>query len=151
MAVVIGKSDLIHDYLNPASLPPDEHFLRGKLNFATGTVANAATDNTGSKYLLCKVPSDAILDERTALQVQNWGFAQVQIGTVSAATAILDVTKAAANVQNPVAFGDANHGKRLWERLGLAADPGGEIGIYAHAAANATGAGSLKFTIGWRR
>lgn len=151
MAVVTGKSDLIHDYLNPTSLPPDEHFLRGQLRFATGTVANLATDSAGSKYLLCRVPSDALLDERTALQVQNWGFAQVQIGTKTSATALLDVARSAANVQNPVAFGDASHGKRLWERLGMTADPGGEIGLWAHAAAGATGAGSLKFAIAWRR
>lgn len=151
MAVVTTRSTLIHDYLDPNSLPADEQFLRGALRVATGSVANAATDSATSKFRLAKVPSDAILDETTAFQVQNWGFAQVRIGTKSAPTALLDVAKAAANVQNPVVFGDANHGKRLWERLGLAADPGGTIELYADALANATGAGTLLFRIAWRR
>lgn len=47
----------------------------------------------------------------------------------------------------PIANGDANHGKRLWEVLGLASDPGGMIALWKHAAANATGAGSMPFAI----
>lgn len=150
MAVVTGKSDLISDYLDPNSYPPDTQFMRGRLIIATGTVINASTDNAGSKYKLCPVPADAILDERTALQVQNWGFATVNIGTKSDPTAILSVARSAANVQNPVAFGDANHGKRLWERLGLAASPGGDIMLYVTGPADATAAGTLKFSIAYR-
>lgn len=150
MAVVTGKSTLIHDYLDPNSLPPDPQFLRGHVTMATGSVANLSTDNATSKYRLCSVPSGAILDERTALQVQNWGFATVNIGTKTDTTALLTVARSAANVQSPIVFGDANHGKRFWERLGLAADPGGDIGIWAHGPADATVAGVLKFTIAWR-
>lgn len=150
MAVVIVRSTLIHDYLDPNSLPADEQFLRGRLLTATGSVDNAATDSALSKYKLARVPSHAILDETTAFQVQNWGFAQVQIGTQTDPIALLNVLKSAANVQNPVVFGDAQHGKRLWERLGLAADPGGSITLYAAALAGATGAGTLKFRISWR-
>jgi len=52
-------------------------------------------------------------------------------------------------MRNPIAQGDANHGLRLWEVLGLAASPGGNIALYAHAEANATGAGSMPFRIAY--
>ena len=61
--------------------------------------------------------------------------------------ALVSVLKSAGNTVSPIAFGDANHGKALWEVVGLAADPGGVISIYAHAIANATGAGSMPFRI----
>lgn len=150
MAVVLVRSTLIHDYLDPTSVAADEAFLRGVLRTATGSVANGATDSANSKYKLARVPSHAILDETTAFQVQNWGFAQVQVGTSTDPIALLNVAKSAANVQNPVVFGDANHGKRLWERLGLAADPGGNITLYLTALAAAVAAGSVNFRISWR-
>ena len=131
-------------------MPPDEHFLRGVRKTATLTVANAATDSAGSHYKLARVPSHALMDEATAFQVQNWGFATVQIGTSADPVALLNVAKSAANVQSPFAFGDARHGKRLWEILGLAADPGGEITIVATGPANADAAGTMKGLIAWR-
>lgn len=151
MAVVTGKSDLIHDPFDPASIPPDTQQLEGVMRTARFTVANAAADSALSKYLLARVPSDAIMDETTQFQVQNWGFAQIQIGTKSNATALVNVLKSAGNVVTPFVFGDANHGKRLWGVLGLANDPGGQIDLYAHALANATGAGSMKGRLSWMR
>lgn len=150
MAVVKGKSDLIPDPYNDAAVPPDPVRARGRMIVAQGTVANLSTDNTNSMYHLADLPADCILDPSTAFQVQSWGFAQVVIGTQTDTDALLDVARNAANVQNPVAFGDANHGKELWEQLGLAARPESNvISIWAHAEGNATGAGSLKFRIAY--
>lgn len=149
MAVVSGKSDLIRDYL-AGDAAPDPMRNRGRTYMATGTVANAATDSSASMYHLIDLPSDCILDELTKFDVENWGFAQVVIGTQTDTDALLDVAKASGNTAAPIAFGDANHGKELWEMLGLAADPGGEIGIWAHAEAGATGAGSMPFQFSWR-
>ena len=86
-----------------------------------------------------------VLGDRTAFDVENWGFAAIRIGTVDDVDALAAVLKSAGNTVSPIAFGDANHGKALWEVVGLAADPGGLIGIYAHAIAAATGAGSMPF------
>jgi len=82
--------------------------------------------------------------------VSGWGFAAVRIGTKTDVDALVAVVTSAAAVVNPVAIGDAKHGVPLWQVLGLAADPGGNIGLWAHAIANATGAGSLKGKFAYR-
>lgn len=143
MAIVEEKSDLFGADVDPAK-------ARGRPICSTLTVTNAATDSSGSTYLLGKFPSECILDSRTAFQVENWGFATVNIGTADDIDALGTVLKSAGNVYSPVAFGDSRHGLPLWEALGLAEDPGGEIALYAHASANATGAGSLKAEIHYR-
>ena len=150
MAIVKGKPDLVANYLDAfiaQSDPADPNRARGRPIYVQGTVANAATDSNTSMYHLCDLPSDCILLEHTAFDVQNWGFAQVVIGTRDDTDALLDVAKSAANTQRPITFGDANHAKELWEVLGLAANPGGTIGLYAHAEADAAGAGSMPFQV----
>lgn len=149
MAVVEARSDLIHDTMDLTSTPPDPQKARGRLICATGTVANLATDSSGSSYQLAVIPGDALVHEDTFFDVEAWGFAQVVIGTETDTDALVDVARSAAAIHRPVADGDANHGKRLWEILGLAADPGGNIALWAHAEANATGAGSMPFRIAY--
>lgn len=143
MPIVEKKSDLFGVDNDPAK-------ARGRNICATFAVTNAADDLSGSTYLLCKLPSEAILDSRTAFLVTSWGFAQINIGTRTDIDAVVTQTKATGNVVTPIAFGDAKHGVPLWQALGLAADPGGEIGLYAHASANATGAGSMKGEVHYR-
>ncbi|GGH36341.1 hypothetical protein SAMN05444007_108251 [Cribrihabitans marinus] len=147
MAIVEGKSDLIHDYLDDASVAPDPVQARGRLIVATGTVTNAADDSNTSMYHLVDLPSDCILQPGTFFDVENDGFAQIVIGTRSDSDALIDQTKATENTITPIANGDANHGKRLWEVLGLAEDPGGMIALWKHAEADATGAGNMPFAI----
>lgn len=147
MPIVDGKSDLIHDYQDSSSYPPDPKKARGKLAVATGTLANLATDLSGSKYRLVDLPSNCILQPGTFFDVENDGFAQIVIGTEDDTDALVDQTKATENIVTPIVAGDANHGKELWEVLGLAADPGGMISLWKHAEANATGAGSMPFAV----
>jgi hypothetical protein len=144
MAVVNTKSNLYGDYLAGID-NPDPELARGRPIMATGTVSNGATDSNLSTYKLASLPSNCILADRTKFDVENWGFATVNIGTKDDIDALITVLKSAGNTVTPVVFGDAKHGKRLWEVLGLAADPGGMIDIYAHASAGATGAGSMPF------
>ncbi|SFY18627.1 hypothetical protein SAMN04244548_03002 [Paracoccus pantotrophus] len=145
MAVVNLKSSLFR--ADDTNKPLDPIDKAGRLIVMTGTVANAASDSNLSSYHLCDLPSDCMLHELTAFDVENWGFATVNIGTKTDIDALVTVAKSAGNTVKPVAFGDAGHGKRLWEILGLAADPGGVIGLYLHASANATGAGSCPFQV----
>lgn len=147
MAVVEVKSDLIHDYLDSASVPPDPVQARGRLIVATGTVANASDDDTLSMYHLVDLPSDCILQPGTFFDVQADGFAQIVIGTKTDTDALIDQTRATENIITPIANGDANHGMRLWQVLGLAEDPGGMISLWKHAEAGATAAGSMPFAI----
>ncbi|MGR3456079.1 hypothetical protein [Pseudooceanicola sp.] len=148
MAVVSKKSDLIHDFTDPTSVPPDPQRARGRVVVALGTVANAADDSNLSMFHLADIPVDAILLPQTFFDVAGWGFAQVVIGTKTDTDALVDQAKATENIVTPFVQGDANHGKALWEVLGLAARPKYEkIGLWAHAEAAATGAGSMQFAI----
>lgn len=149
MAVVNEKSDLITDTYVANSPRPAPQRARGVLRNATGTVANATTDSSGSTYHLGDVPSDALVHEDTFFDVAGWGFAQVVIGTLSDTDALVDQTKATEAIVTPFAAGDANHAKAWWEALGLAEDPGGMISIYAHSEAAATGAGSMPFRLSY--
>lgn len=145
MPVVSKKSNLIP---NAATMyrGEDPEIARGRPIVATGLVTNAADDSAGSVFHLVDLPAQCLIDPRTAFKVDTWGFAQVVIGTLADADAFATVAKATGAVFQPVTFGDANHGKRLWEMLGLPAVPKQPmISLYASAAANATGAGSMKF------
>lgn len=146
MAVVMGKSSLIGDYLAQVD-NPDPELARGRPIFAVGVLTNAADDSNTSMYELARIPSHAILTELTKFDVENWGFAQTVIGTKTDTDALLDVATNAATTQAPIVFGDANHGKRLWEVLGLAEDPKTEISLWVHAEADATAAGNMPFQI----
>lgn len=141
MAIVKKKSDWHGDKVDPAR-------QKGRLIVAALSVANAADDSDGSSYHLLDLPSDCILASGTAFRVQDWGFAAIRIGTKSDVDALVSQLKSAENVANPVAkFASGFHGLPLWQALGLSADPGGTIGLYAHAIANATGAGAMQAEI----
>lgn len=144
MAVVNLKSSIFRAEDNKLLDPMHK---AGRLILITGTVANAATDSNLSTYHLCDLPSDCLLHDLTRFRVDGWGFAQVNIGIRDDNDALVTVAKSAGATVTPIAFGDARHGKRLWEILGLAADPGGVIGLYLHASAAATGAGACPFQI----
>lgn len=147
MAVVNQKSNLFRKA--PGDLAADALFARGRVRRATGRISNGSTDSNGSKYLMAELPSHVILGWATNFYVQNWGFATVRLGTFDDNDALLNVAKSAANNQAPITAQIAAGGQPLWQALGLASDPGGVIGLYAHAIADATGAGTLDFTIEW--
>lgn len=139
MAVVNGKSDLFAGDVDPAR-------ARGRPIVIQSSVVNASTDNTGSTYLLCRLPSAAILTSATTFKADGWGFAVTSIGTLTDVDALFTANKNAAHA--PITRNAAaSHGKPLWQLLGLASDPGGEIALYAHAVADAAGAGSMSFEI----
>ncbi len=144
MAVVNLKSSIFRAADNK---PLDPLHRAGRLIVITGTVTNAATDSSASTYHLADLPSDCLLHDLTGFSVVGWGFAQVNIGTLTDNDALSTVARAAAATHRPVVFGDAKHGKHLWEILGLPSDPGGVIGLYLHATAAATGAGRCPFQI----
>jgi len=146
MPVTKNTSNLFNDdQLGEATVDP---LIRaGRPLMATGKVANAADDLATSKYKLVTLPSACLLHEDTKFDVDGWGLAQVSVGTFDDADALFSVATSANAVVQPIAFGDANYDLRLWEILGMAEDPGGFITLYAHAVADATAAGELKFQV----
>lgn len=144
MAIVNKTSNL---FVNPhdGDTAIDPMLTAGRIKVATGTVTNLSTDSDTSMYKLVELPADCILHEDTKFDVENDGFAAIRIGTKTDVDALVSVAKADGAIVSPIAFGDANHGKRLWETLGLEKNPGGFIPLYKHAVANAAGAGSMPF------
>lgn len=141
MPIVKTKSDWHGDKVDPAR-------QKGRPIVAQLAVTNAADDSSGSSYHLIDLPSDCILTSGTAFRVQDWGFAAIRIGTRTDVDALVNQLKSAENVANPVAkFATTFHGKPLWQALGLSENPGGTIGLYAHAIAGATGAGAMQAEI----
>ena len=143
MPVVQVQSDLFRTQPLLGQATPDPARARGRSIIAQFSVSNLSTDSALSQDLLAELPSDCILGFSTWFKVDGWGFATVNIGTKSDIDALITVAKSAGTYVEPVTRGDANHGKYLWEELGLAADPGGTIAIYAQGPANATGAGVM--------
>ncbi len=146
MAVENVTSDVYRNELLGEAIPQSLK-VHGRIHAVTGTVAHDAAASSGSTYKLGEVPSAAMPHPDTIFQASAWGFTDLRIGTKDDVTALVNTTSAAATTQSPFAALDANHGKSWWEVLGLAADPGGMITIYAHAIAGATGAGSMKFNL----
>lgn len=151
MPVVNLKSDLFQSVSDPTGPAPKPELCRGRPIIATFNATNGATDSQNSTYLLCEVPSDAIIDSRTMFKVDLWGFAQIAIGTLTNPTALVNQTRATGATVTPFVAGDAKHGMPFWQALGMTEDPRGMIGIYAHGAlANATGAGSMRGEIHYK-
>ncbi len=148
MPIVSLRSGLVTDprQLEPG---PDPVRARGKLIVATGRLTNAASDSSGSRYEMCAIPSDALFDPSMAFDVTDWGFAGIRIGTRASIGALVNQTKATANIVQPVAFGDTKFENPVWQVLGFAADPERPISLFAHAAADAVGAGFLQFRIAY--
>lgn len=140
MAVVLNKTPNALGTADPTK-------ARGRRIVCVDTAANLATDNAGSKYLIGMFPSECILTSGTIFKVDNWGFASIRIGTFTDPAALVSVLKSAGATVTPIAQCDSRHGKPLWQQLGLAADPGGEIGLYIHGIADATGAGTMPYEI----
>lgn len=146
MAIENGASNLVPRTLG-GTAHPDPHEVAGRMYVATGTLTTAADASDTSSYRLVDLPSNCLLHPDTIFDVENSGFAAVRIGTKTDVDAFVSVARSAATTHSPIVAGDANHGKKLWEILGLAADPGGTIALFVHAIADATGAGTMPFQI----
>lgn len=143
MPVVTSFSDIASP-----TVAADPARARGRPIKSVGNVLNLSTDSQLSKYKLEDLPSEAILQPGTFFKVDLWGYADIRIGTFTDPAALVSVLRSAGALVTPIANGDARHGQPLWQALGLAADPGGVIGIWAHGSVAApTGAGSMRFAL----
>lgn len=123
---------------------------RARLNVAQAQVAVANGDSATSRLFLARVPSSArILSQSTLYHEAITGTTSLHIGltdgttTVAAALAsALNVATAGTKVLN-AAVSTANLNRRVWELLGLTADPGRQIDIFATINVDAAAAGQL--------
>jgi hypothetical protein len=125
----------------------------------TGAVAIANGDNATSKIYLGKIPSGGVPDLRSQLTHSAiTGLTSLHVGveyngqTVNASifASALNLTSAGSkNVFNAIAVADI--GKRLWQLLGLAYDPGREYDIIATMNTDATAAGTIAAQIAYSK
>ncbi len=142
MPIVNNRSTIVTDprLTEPG---PDPAFARGDMTVASFSVAAALTDSSGSRYYLLDVPSDCILDFGTTFKVDLWAYADIRIGTRTDPAALASLLRSAGAIVTPLVQFDAKWAKPAWQQLGMAADPRSPIGIYAHAIAAPTVAGTL--------
>lgn len=152
MAVVNLKSNLFPTGGGADSAAVDPQVSDGYLKFAAFSVANAASDNNLSDYLLCEIPADALLDKASEIRTDLWGFATVNLGIRGAVTSLATAARGTgATFLNPVSSTVDSNQQPAWQALGYAARPAsGVVQIYASATADATGAGTLKGKIAYR-
>lgn len=130
--------------------PPSGSARDGKMHHISGTVANLAADNSGSRYHLFTLPSTAIILSQSLIRTDAWGFAQAVVGAVGFTTGLLNVAKATGGAGgNALAtIFAAKWNQPLWQQLGMAAPPKqAMIDIEAFTIANATVDGTLSFDI----
>lgn len=142
MAVVTIKSSQVTSRDAVPPIASNDFLSKGEIYEATGLCAIGATDNAASKYVFCSIPSgaritevtiysDAILGAATAptLDLQATtvnGSATVKSGFFgspvlsSAVQTGTDVTHTTSGANTNLVSGAE---KRVWENLGLAADP----------------------------
>jgi len=148
MAIVTKKSSVYGS--NAAGYTaPNSSSRAGRITRVAGTVTCAATDNAKSTYLVCDVPSSAILLPESAIKTTGWGFAQAIVGVAAAATGLLNVTKATggATGNKPITIFGAKWNKPIWQQLGLAEDPKMPLTLIVSTTTDATGAGQIDFDL----
>jgi|GEM_PF-2236129 len=148
MAVVNLKSTL-YRAAQIGGPVPDARLVKGNVRRATGRIVNAADDSANSVYRLIRLPSDVILGPGTYFHNAGLGFATTRVGIAGAPAALFTKTTSASVEEFPVTAIEAAAATRLWQHVGLAANPNAEIELIFQAAANATGDGSMNFIIEW--
>lgn len=128
---------------------PNSASLAGKITRVCGEVANLATDNAGSTYLLCKVMPNWIMLPESLILLNAWGFAQGVLGVKQDTDVLVDIAvSGASGTGNAIItrFG-ANWNKPFWQQCGLSADPLAPLDLQLIAEADAAGAGTAKFDL----
>lgn len=146
MAQVKIKSSVFGAIVAGLYTDPNSTSRDGGIHRVQGTVSNAADDSAGSRYLLVQIPTSAILLPETKFDTESWGFAACQLGIDEDPDALYTGAPGASDVA-PIAQWGAKWNVPVWQQLGLTSDPLKTIDLVSIAAANATGAGSLKFDI----
>lgn len=162
MATTLKMPDVLGLDAGPQVLAPVGR-LSGRVRAAMGSGEAAVADLAAADIIvLARVPTNARL---LAIYLANddlGGTLTVDVGVYDPDGTIRDIDEFASgidfavadstlstNILNEAAVGDIDgHGERLWERLGLASDPGGHFDIALTVLASTTpAAGSIAWTV----
>lgn len=157
MAVVNTKATAIANADARPVVINGSYLQKGSLVEAVGVVAVAAADDDGSVFRLARIPSNArvseILVKNTAItggtvyrvgvyEIAGNGGAAVNTGVFATTVDMSTARTVPADVSTSALAIDQSE-KRLWELLGLAADPKKEYDIALTATTVGTAAGSI--------
>ena len=150
MAIVNVQSSFFPAMVSGIWTPPFAASRDGKDHVIQGTVANGATDSSGSTYKLFTLPWTAILLPDAAFRTDGWGFAQVQIGPAEAPLGLLNAAKGVSTTgQLPVTIFGTRWNQPFWQACGLASIPTDKpfCDVIVTTIAGATGAGTMSFYV----
>lgn len=115
-----------------------------------------AGDNAGSTFPLITLPSSARLLSLSSLaHTAITGLTSLHIGLTDGTTTVAAALASALNVAGAgtkavnAAVATANLDRRLWQLLGLSADPGRQLEIFVTMNTDATAAGTLVAQFYW--
>ena len=164
MAVANSKSTVVSNADASPRTPNSSYLEHSSLKECIGTVAVAAADDDGSVYRMARVPSGARISQvlvandavtgGTSYDFGVYDTAAVNSGAVVDADVFLsavDMSSARAQLTdlthesavNPIEYAE----KRLWELLGLSADPFKEYDLAFTANTVGSAAGDLTVAV----
>ena len=150
MAVVVLESTVITNRDASPKVISNSHMSKGDFQEAVGYLESTAADSVGSTYLMCSIPSNARVsqvllscDAMGATGAVDVGLYQSTLNGsavvdadffASAAVTTSALTNSDVTHESGV-FGIEDSEKRVWEALGLSADPFVEYDVVLTATA----------------
>jgi hypothetical protein len=127
----------------------DQVFVRDTIELATAFAQN-------DRVFLGAIPSDAIINPLTStVWFDDLGASiTMDIGSTAAENALCaaqDVATAAGSCSVVRSLDVANYWRPLWQNLGLSADPGGTIDLWAKLEGGDPGTGTMTWQIAGQR
>lgn len=163
MAVANTKSQAISALDTEPIVIPGGYLHGGPIRKSTGLVEVAAADSDGSVYRMCRLPSNAVIEAIEILNDAIAGATDYDIGVYQSLRnggAVVDDDLFADTLDMTVARAlplDAmfekldidQSEKRLWELLGLSADPNREYDICVTGQTVGSAAGTVVLRVKW--
>lgn len=169
--VTVYGTQLGNVYNNTPPVYSGSYLTGGNDWTATDNCVTGATDSAGSTYRYCRLPSNAMIIDIRVQNDANTTGTSYKCGVYSLAGGGPAVTNAdliffqgvtmatARNVWTSLYFpailngsaSVANLGKRVWELLGLTADPVAEYDVCIAAVTAGTAGGNMALQVNWTR
>lgn len=158
MSVVVTKSQAITNRDASPKVLNNSNISKASMKKALGVVSIASGDSIGSTYLVCSIPSSALVSSVKASAPDIGTTVAADIGLYKdtaggGAVVDADFFKAALDLHsgaiskselvNGNVITVANMEKRIWEHLGLSSDPQIQYDVVATLTAAADAAGAL--------
>lgn len=124
----------------------------GKVRHVVSVATVAAANGINDKVYFAKVPSHAVMSLLSQIDhAAITGLTDFDLGGANAPDALVngaDLVTAGAGTKSAMsAVSLANAGKRLWELLGYASDPGGDLTLFGTLKADPSAGGTIVLSL----